>query len=137
MDPRKKMMIEKKNERAKEIVKQLREIMATNNIPHLTVAKEIGVARSTITEWLRESKFPSENALKKIELFISNHSAPLPPLHWLLKELQLYMKDSGDTLEEVAAKIGVTHPTIIRWLEGRVFPNQDNMRKIIDFFDSL
>ena len=134
MDPRKRMLLNKKNECAKVVLKQLKTLMETYNISHQEVAEALGVGRTAVTKWLVGERFPLEETLNKIEDYIDNYHISTPGYD-LLGDLQTYMIENDVTLQEVAEQIGVTHPTIIRWLRESVYPTPKNIKKIKDFLD--
>lgn len=133
MDPRKKMLMEKKNERAVEVIKRLFQIIKANAIPYKEVAKELGIGTSILTMWKKGERFPSEKMLEKIELYINNNPITLPPVYEIMEKLQQYLIDTEKTLEETAAEIGTSHVNLVRWLAGQVIPERKSIEKLVKF----
>lgn len=136
MDPRKKMLIEKKHQAAMELVKRFLQVLEANATPYKEAAKELGVGASIITMWKKGERFPSEKMKEKIELYIAQHPDSLPPVSEIMDKLRHYLADTNETLEIVAEKIGTVEPNLGRWLSGKVTPEKKNIEKLVGFLCS-
>ena len=68
MDPRKRMLLNKKNERAKIVLSKFFYILERNRTTKKEVAEELGISRALMTMMSKGQKFPSQELLDKIEL---------------------------------------------------------------------
>lgn len=136
MDPRKKMLIEKKHQAAMELVKRFLRNLNNNATPYKEAAKELGVGPSIITMWKKGERFPSEKMKEKIELYIAQHTQNLPPVYEIMDKLRQYLAETNESLEKVAEKIGTSEPNLVRWLSGQVIPGKENIEKLVGFLYS-
>lgn len=130
MDPRKRMLIDKKNERAKIVLSKFFYVLERNRTTKKEVAEELGISRALMTMMSKGQKFPSQELLDKIELYIEQHPITLPPLYDIIDALRKYLNESGKTLEVVADELGTSHENLTRWLSGEVIPGREYMEKL-------
>ena len=133
MDPRKEMLIKKKNERAKKIIPKFFALLERNRTTKKEAAEELGVVRSYLSDILNKGKMPSEELLNKMEEYIENHPPALPSTYEAIEELRRYLFESGKTEEEVANEIGTSQPNISRWISGLVIPDRECLEMIHQF----
>ena len=51
----------------------------------------------------------------------------------VLDALSRYTKDSNDSDRETATKLGITHPILDDWLNGRTRPQKDILARLAGF----
>lgn len=130
MDPRKEMLMKKKNERAKKIIPKFFALLERNRTTKKEAAEELGVVRSYLSDILNKGKMPSEELLNKMEEYMENHPPALPSTYEAIEELRRYISENNKTEEEVANEIKTTRTNIGRWLSGQTVPDQKSLEKI-------
>ena len=124
MDPRKQMLIKKKNERAKKIIPKFFALLERNRTSRRDAANELGITGGFLTRIYNGDKFPSEELLRKMEEYMDNHPFELPSTYELIEELRQYLYENDKTMEEIALELGTSHVNISRWLSGQVIPDK-------------
>ena len=53
----------------------------------------------------------------------------------LTNKHKVILLQNGMTQADIAKKVGTTQPVISNWLNGQIFPNAENLKKLADVLD--
>ncbi|MCH5147580.1 MAG: helix-turn-helix transcriptional regulator [Clostridiales bacterium] len=127
---------------------RLNDYMIDKNLNSVSLSKDIGVSRSTISELRRGAFLPSYTTFTKlIEYFncsadyllgISNDEKEnynFKPIKPFVDRLRLFLKQEGKSQYGLVKQKKISGAIVYDWLHNNMLPSIENLNKIAEYFE--